>query len=58
MKRAHLGYEYTSVNDNSRLSTKVINNNLIMEQLGKVFRNMKPIVPFDVQEFSAKRRPK
>jgi hypothetical protein len=58
MKRDHLGYEYTGVDDNSRLSTGEINNNLIMERLDKIFKDMKPGVPAVVIEYSADRPPK
>jgi hypothetical protein len=58
MKRDHLGYEYTRVDDNSRLKAEEINDDLIMEWLGKIFKDLKPEVPATAREYSANRPPK
>jgi hypothetical protein len=44
MKWEHLGYEYTDVGSDSRLTADEINNDEVIEKPLKIFRNMKPKV--------------
>ena len=58
MERVHLGYEYTGDDDESRMATGPLSNDLIMEQLARMFKGLKADVPKAVLEFSAARPPK
>ena len=58
MARVHLGYEYTGDDDESRMATEPLSNDLIMEWLAKMFKGLKTDVPKAVPEFSAARPPK
>lgn len=53
MKRVHLGYEYSKVDDASRLKREEINNDLIKERLGEIFKDMKKGIQAVVREYSA-----
>ena len=58
MERDHLGYEYTGDDDDSRMAPGGLSNDVIMERLVKMFKDLKPDVPKAVAEFSADRPPK
>jgi hypothetical protein len=45
IRRIHLGYEYTGEDDPSRLHEEDISGELIVEQLGEIFRDMPPYIP-------------
>ena len=45
MKMHHYGYEYTGSDDDSRFTKEEISADAVMEQLGKIFRNMPAGVP-------------
>jgi predicted double-glycine peptidase len=53
MKRVHLGYEYSKVDDASRLKHEEFNNDLIKERLGEIFKDMKKGIQAVVREYSA-----
>ena len=55
MKRKNLSYEYTSLDDASRIDD--ICDDLIMERLQKIFKNLEGI-PAAVEEYSAANPPK
>jgi hypothetical protein len=40
MARDHLGYEYTRVDDTSRMPGEEIDDKLIVRRLGKIFKDM------------------
>jgi hypothetical protein len=58
MVRDHFGYEYTGVDDSSRLHEEEIDSELIIERLGRIFKDMPPYTPYLVEEYSASRLPK
>jgi hypothetical protein len=58
MARNHLGYEYTRVDDSSRLHEEDIDDELIIERLCRIFKDMPPYTPCPVEEYSASRPPK
>jgi hypothetical protein len=45
IRRIHLGYEYTGEDDPLRLHEEDISGELIVEQLGEIFRDMPPYIP-------------
>ena len=57
MQREHLGFEYTGADDGSRLSAEEISDDLVMERLQKIFKNLHEI-PAAVQEYSADNPPR
>ena len=57
MQREHLGFEYTGADDGSRLSSEEISDDLVMERLQKIFKNLHGI-PAAVPEFSADNPPR
>ena len=57
MKREILGYEYTSLDDISRMTADDIYDDLILERLQKIFKNLEGI-PATVEEYSATNPPK
>jgi hypothetical protein len=50
-EEVHLEYKYTGVDDDSRLKAEEINNDVIMERLGKIFKDLKPEFPTAVKEY-------
>ena len=56
MQREHLGFEYTGADDGSRLSAEEISDDLVMERLQKIFKNLHGI-PAAVREYSADNPP-
>jgi hypothetical protein len=57
MARDHLGYEYTGPEDTSRMPGEEIDDDVIIERLGKIFKDMPSFTPCPV-EYSAARPPK
>jgi hypothetical protein len=49
MARDHLGYEYTVVDDTSRLLEEEVDDELIVERLGRIFKDMSPCTPCPVE---------
>jgi hypothetical protein len=52
-----LGYQYTGGKDSSRMPSFKIEADVIVESLGKIFKDMPPYTPCSVQEYSAARLP-
>jgi hypothetical protein len=57
MARATLGYQYTGDEDTSRMPGNEVNDEDIVERLGKIFKDMPPYTPCPVPEYSAARPP-
>jgi hypothetical protein len=57
MARDTLGYQYTSNEDTSRMLGDEVDDEDIIERLGKIFKDMPPYTPCSVPEFSAARPP-
>jgi hypothetical protein len=57
MARDTLGYQYTSNEDTSRMLGDEVDDEDIIERLGKIFKDMPPYTPSSVPEFSAARPP-
>jgi hypothetical protein len=57
MDRDTLGYQYTGSEDTSRMPDKEVDDEDIIERLGKIFKDMPPYTPCPVPEFSAARPP-
>jgi hypothetical protein len=51
-------YKYTEKDDPSRLHDEEISDELIIERLGKIFKDMPPYTSCPVPEYSASRPPK
>jgi hypothetical protein len=49
MARHHLGYEYTMVDHTSRLLEEEVDDELIVERLGRIFKDMSPCTPCPVE---------
>jgi hypothetical protein len=52
-----LGYQYTGDDDSSRMPCNEIDDDDIVERLGRIFKDMPPYVPCPVPEYSATRPP-
>jgi hypothetical protein len=57
MARDTLGYQYTGSEDTSRMLGEEVDDEDIIERLGKIFKDMPPYTPCPVPEFSAARPP-
>jgi hypothetical protein len=57
MVRDTLGYQYTGDDDTSRMPGTEVDNDDIVERLGRIFKNMPPHTPCPVPEYSAARPP-
>jgi hypothetical protein len=57
MARDTLGYQYTGDEDKSRMPDDEIDDEDIVERLGKIFKDMPPYTPCPVSEYSAARPP-
>jgi hypothetical protein len=57
MARDTLGYQYTGDEDTSRMPSDEVDNDDIVERLGKNFKDMPPYTPCLVPEYSAARPP-
>jgi hypothetical protein len=57
MARDTLGYQYTGSEDTSRMLGEEVDDEDIIERLGKIFKDMPPYTPCPVPEFSAAHPP-
>jgi hypothetical protein len=57
MARDTLGYQYTGDEDTSRMPGNEVNNEDIVDRLGRIFKDMPPYTPCPVSEYSAFRPP-
>jgi hypothetical protein len=57
MARDTLGYQYTGDEDTSRMPNNGVDDEDIVERLGKIFKDMPPYTPCPVPEYSAARPP-
>jgi hypothetical protein len=57
MARDTLGYQYTGDEDTSRMPGNGVDDEDIVERLGKIFKYMPPYTPCPVPEYSAARPP-
>jgi hypothetical protein len=57
MARDTLGYQYTGDEDTSRMPGFEIEDDVIIEKLGKIFKDMPPYTPCPVPKYSAARPP-
>jgi hypothetical protein len=55
MARDTLGYQYTGSKDTSRMPSEEVDDEDIIERLGKIFKDMSPYTPCPVPEFSEAR---
>jgi hypothetical protein len=57
MVRDTLGYQYTSDDDTSRMPGDEVDDEDIVERLGRIFKDMPPYTPCPVPDYSAARPP-
>jgi hypothetical protein len=57
MARDTLGYQYMCDEDTSRMPGKEVDDEDIVEGLGRIFKDMPPYTPYPVLEYSASRPP-
>jgi hypothetical protein len=57
ISRDTLSYEYTSTEDTSRMPDEEVDDDFIIEWLGRVFKDMPQFTPCPVDEYSAARSP-
>jgi hypothetical protein len=57
MARDTLGYQYTGEGDTSRMPSGEIEDDDIVERLGRIFKDMPPYMPCPVPEYSATHPP-
>jgi hypothetical protein len=57
MARDILGYQYTGDDDTSRMPGNEVDDDDIVERLGRIFKDMSPYTPCPVPEYSAARPP-
>jgi hypothetical protein len=57
MARDTLGYQYTGDNDTSRMPGGEVDDDNIVERLGRIFKGMPAYTPCPVPEYSAARPP-
>jgi hypothetical protein len=58
MARDTLGYEYTSDDDTSQMPRDEVDDDDIVDRLGRIFKDMPASTPCPVPEFSTARPPK
>jgi hypothetical protein len=58
MARDTFGYQYMGDNDTSRMPGNEVDDDNIIERLGRIFKDMPPYTPYPVPEYSAARPPK
>jgi hypothetical protein len=58
MARDTLGYQYTGDDDTSRMPGDEVDNDDIVDRLGRIFKDMPAYTPCPVPEYSAARPPK
>jgi hypothetical protein len=56
MARDTLGYEYTSDGDSSRMPGGEVDDDDIVDRLGRIFKDMSAYTPCPVPEYSAARQ--
>jgi hypothetical protein len=57
MARDTLGYQYTSDEDTSRIPGNEVDDEDIVERLGKIFKDMPPYTPCPIPKYSMARPP-
>jgi hypothetical protein len=57
MARETLGYQYTGDEDTLRMPDDEVDDDDIVERLGKIFKDMPPYTPCPVPEYSTARPP-
>jgi hypothetical protein len=57
MARDTLGYQYTGDDDTSRMPGTEVDDDDIVERLGRIFKDMPPYTPYPVPKYSAARPP-
>jgi hypothetical protein len=57
MARDTLGYQYTGEDDTSQMPGSEIDDDDIVERLGRIFKDMPPYTPCPVPEYSAAHPP-
>jgi hypothetical protein len=57
MAQDTLGYQYTGDEDTSRMPGNEVDDEDIVERLGRVFKDMPPYTPFPVPEYSVAQSP-
>jgi hypothetical protein len=57
MARDTLGYQYTGDEDTSRMPDNKVDDEDIVERLGRIFKDMPPYTPCPVPKYSAARPP-
>jgi hypothetical protein len=57
MTRNTLGYQYTADKDTSRMPGNEVDDEDIVERLGRIFKDMPPYTPCPVPEYSAAHPP-
>jgi hypothetical protein len=57
MARDTLGYQYTGDEDTSRMPDNEVDDEDIVERLGRIFKDMPPYTPCPVPKYSAARPP-
>jgi hypothetical protein len=57
MVRDTLGYQYMGDDDTSRMPGNEVDDDDIIERLGRIFKDMPPYTPYLVPEYSAARPP-
>jgi hypothetical protein len=57
MARDTLGYQYTGDDDTSRIPGNEVDDEDIVERLGRIFKDMSPYMPCPVPKYSAARLP-
>jgi hypothetical protein len=57
MARDTLGYQYTGNGDSSRMPGDEINDDDIVDRLGRIFKDMTAYTPCPMPEYSATRPP-
>jgi hypothetical protein len=58
MARETLGFEYTGDDDSSRMPGGELDDNVIVERLSRIFKDMPAYTACPVEEYSAARPPK
>jgi hypothetical protein len=57
MARDTIGYQYTGDEDMSRIPGNEVDDEDIVERLGRIFKDMPPYTPYPIPEYSAARPP-
>jgi hypothetical protein len=57
MARNTLGYQYTGDDDTSRMLGDEVDDDIIVDRLGRIFKDMPVYTPCPVPEYSAARPP-